>query len=119
MATTDDDVLDELKRRYDHAKNTSDWREIRDEAAIDMQYVAGSPWTSEDEQERKNRPMVAPEEMGQYFNQVINQLRSNPRGMKFAPTGNGANDLGARFYANKARETEYRSHAAIAYITAA
>jgi hypothetical protein len=57
--------------------------------------------------------------MGQYFNQVINALRANPRGAKFSPTGNGANDKTARFYQNKWREIEYRSHAQEAYISAA
>jgi hypothetical protein len=50
---------------------------------------------------------------------VINALRANPRGMKFAPVGNGANDDGARWYQDKAREVEYRSHAEVAYLTAA
>ena len=53
------------------------------------------------------------------FNHVINALRANPRGMHFDPVGNGANDKGARWYENKARETEYRSHAEVAYLTAA
>lgn len=119
MAKDDEDILEELHERYDYANNTSDWADIRKEAEADMAFVGGDPWTPEDKAEREKRPMVAPEEMGQYFNQVINQLRSNPRGMKFSPNGNGANDAGARFYQNKARETEYRSHATIAYIAAA
>lgn len=117
MSRSDRDTLKDIKERHEYAEQK--WLPIRREAQMDMQYVSGDPWTANDRLQRKDRPIVAPEEMGQYFNQVINQLRSNPRGMKFAPNGNGANDQGARFYQNKARETEYRSHAKIAYITAA
>lgn len=113
----DADLLKEIRERYAYAKAA--WREIRDEAAKDMRYVAGDPWDDADKTARKNRPTVAPEEMGQYFNQVINNLRANPRGMRFTPRGNGASEEGARFYQNKAREVEYRSHAKFAYITAA
>lgn len=111
------DVLEDLLERHEYTQNSLG--EIRREAAIDMQYVAGNPWTADDNTQRKNRPTIAPEEMGQYFNQVINQLWANPRGIKFAPRGSGASDAGARFYQHKAREIEYRSHAKVAYITAA
>jgi hypothetical protein len=112
-----DALIAEITERFDYARNA--WREIRDEGAKDMKFVSGDPWDELDKQQRKNRPTVAPEEMGQYFNQVINQLLRNPRGMVFHPRGNGATEAGARFYQNKARETEYRSHAKVAYIAAA
>lgn len=112
-----DDILKEITERKDYTTNA--WADIRKEAATDMQYVSGDPWDDDDKKQRKGRPTIAPEEMGQYFNQVINQLWANPRGVKFAPVGNGASAETARFYENKAREIEYRSHAKIAYITAA
>jgi len=111
------DILDDLIARHEY--HTTSWQPARDEGAIDMRYVAGNPWDPEDKTQRTGRPTIAPEEMGQYFNQVINQLWANPRGMKFAPRGGGASEAGARFYQNKAREIEYRSHAKVAYITAA
>lgn len=112
-----DALLTELTERYEYGRNA--WQDIRKEGATDMQFVAGDPWDANDKEQRKNRPTIAPEEMGQYFNQVINHLWSNPRGMQFAPVGRGASEKGARFYQNKAREIEYRSHAKIAYTTAA
>lgn len=112
-----DDLLEEIRSRYEYTKTA--WSDIRDEGAKDMRFVSGDPWDDDDKKQREDRPTVAPEEMGQYFNQVINQLRANPRGMHFHPSGNGATPAGARFYQNKARETEYRSHAKIAYIAAA
>lgn len=117
MARSDADVLEEIRERYDYALTR--WEPIRREAQEDMRFVAGDPWSEDDKKQRKDRPTIAPEEMGQYFNQVINQLRANPRGMHFAPTGGRATEAGARFYQNKARETEYRSQAMDTYIMAA
>lgn len=114
---SDTDRLKEIRERK--AQATAGWLTIRKEAETDMRFVSGNPWDEADTKEREGRPTVAPEEMAQYRNQVINGLMANPRGMKFSPTGNGATDAGAEFYQNKARETEYRSHATIAYITAA
>lgn len=107
----------DIREAYDTDDNA--WDPVRTEAKLDMRFVAGNPWTKADEEQRANRPTVANEEMGQYFNQVINGLMANPRGMKFSPVGNGANDEGAKFYQNKAREIEYRSNASVQYVTAA
>ena len=109
--------LQDIRERKTAAVNG--WRPIRKEAAEDMKFVAGDPWSEDDKRQRDKRPTIAPQEMGQYFNQVINQLWSNPRGMKFSPKGTGATVDGAEFYEGKARETEYRSSAKTHYTTAA
>lgn len=118
MSAADDATLATIRERFDIAIDA--WRTIRDEGTTDMRYVAGDPWTTKDRAARENagRPCLALDELGQYFNQVINDVRSNPRAVKFSPTGNGANDKAAEFYADKTREIEYRSHAQIAYTTA-
>jgi hypothetical protein len=114
----EDALLARIRRRFDLA--TDGWRDIRDEGAEDMRYVAGDPWTSTERQEREaaGRPCLHLDELGQHFNQVINDVRANPRAVKFSPTGNGANDKAAEHYQNKMREIEYRSNAQIAYTTA-
>ncbi len=112
-------ALDPQDIREAYETDSTAWEPIRKEAKIDMQFVGGDPWDLKDREQRKDRPIVAPEEMGQYFNQVINQLRANRRGVKFSAVGNGANDATARFYENKAREIEYRSNAPVAFIQAA
>jgi hypothetical protein len=111
-------LLKEIRDRYDAGMEA--WRTVRDEAKTDMRYVSGDPWEPKDRETRKNagRPCLSLDELGQYFNQVINDVRANPRAVKFSPTGNGANDKTAEFYADKMREIEYRSHAQIAYTTA-
>jgi hypothetical protein len=118
VSESDDDLLKEIRDRYDAAESA--WSDIRDEGDTDMAYVASDPWDEKDRKAREaaGRPCLSFDEAGQYLNQVINTIRANPRAMKFAPAGNDATDAGAEFYANKARETEYRSHAQLAYTTA-
>lgn len=118
-SATRDSLMREITDRYDYA--TNQWGSIRSAAREDMRYVAGDPWKPKDRaaREKAGRPCLALDELQQYFNQTINNLRLNPRGIKFAPTGEGANDKGAELYEKLAREIEYRSHAQVAYLTAA
>lgn len=109
--------IEDIRESYEY--DTNNWQDIRAEAKKDMRFVAGDPWDDADKKARKDRPTVAPDELSQYRNAVINALMANPRGARFAPTGNGANDKGAEFYQKKWREIEYRSHASQHYLTAA
>ena len=117
MPTNDADIK-EIRGLFSH--DDAEWRPIRDEGTTDMRHVAGDPWESEDKAARKKAGRVALslDELGQYINQAINEVRSNKRAVAFAPTGNGANDDTAEFYADKMREIEYRSRAQIGYTTA-
>jgi hypothetical protein len=113
-----DSDLKELRQQF--ADDTAEWEDIRAEGAIDMRHAAGDPWDPEDRRKREaaGRPCLALDELSQYTNQVVNEVRSNKRAVKFAPVGNGANDKTAEFYADKMREIEYRSRAQIGYTTA-
>lgn len=117
-ATEEEKLLEEIRERFTYAFDQ--WREIQEQGDIDMRYVAGDPWDPEDRKAREDagRPCLALDELGQYYNQVINDIRANPIAMKYDPTGGGASEKGAEFYADKAREIEYRSHAQIGYTTA-
>src|SRR6185503_11705540 len=114
----DSKLLTEIRERYQYA--TDEWRDIRNEAAIDMRYVAGDPWDAKakDARTKAGRPALVSDELHQHFNQVINGVRANKRAIKFSPTGPGASEKTAQFYGNKTREIEYRSHAQMAYTTA-
>lgn len=115
---SDQSVLEELRDRRVYA--ATEWQEIQQEARKDMRYVAGNPWDDGERKAREDagRVVLSLDELHQYYNQVVNDVRANPRAMRFSPTGNGANDKGAELYADKARETEYRSHAQVGYTTA-
>lgn len=109
-----DPLLKELRERYDYA--TEAWREIRENGAKNMRYVAGDPWDKKEREAREaaGRPCLSLDEINQHTNQVINDVRSNRRGVKF----DGKDENVARWYQDKAREIEYRSHAQIVYTTA-
>jgi hypothetical protein len=112
---TDDAILKEIRDRYDVAQSA--WDDIRTEADKDMRFVGGDPWSDADRRARAAaaRPCLSMDELHQYYNQAVNDVRANPLGMKFSPVGGGASDDGAQFYQDKAREIEYRSHAQQAY----
>lgn len=118
---TDDTILEELNENF--TNDTNEWQDIYDEGTTDLQVLSGDVWNALDPEGAKQRReakrmMIAPDELGQYINQVVNDVRSNARGIVFSPTGDGASAVGADFYQNKTREIEYRSHASRAYTTA-
>lgn len=101
-----------------------EWSDIRDEGDKDIQCLTGGLWKAMDpngakQREGANRPMIALDELNQYTNQVINDLRANKRGIKVDPKGNGANDKTALFLQGKIRDIEYKSNSHQAYTTLA
>jgi hypothetical protein len=114
---TDADVLDELKTRHEYGHD--EWADIRKEGGIDMRFVAGDPWEKEDRKARQalSRPVLEVDELNQYLNQAINNLRQNKRGIKVSQAGAGATDDTARWRQGKIRDIEYRSKAQTAYLT--
>ena len=110
-----DPELEQMHEQFKHA--STEWQPIRDEGATDMRFVAGDVWDPTERALRveAQRPVLSLDELGQYFNQVINDVRANPRAVRFSPTGHGANDDTAEFYQNKMREIEYRSNGQIHY----
>ncbi len=116
--STEDDRLKEIRDRF--SRDNDAWKPIKEEGATDMKYVAGDPWDPKDRAARKaaSRPVLALDELNQYFNQVINDVRANPRAAKFSATGADASAETAIFYSDKMREIEYRSKGQTAYTTA-
>jgi hypothetical protein len=114
---SDEEVLEELKARYTYATNA--WKDIRKEAQTDMRYVSGDPWAEKDRKAREaaGRPCLSLDELGQFVNQIINDVRQNKRGIKVAPKGEGANDKSAELRQDLIREIEYRSNGQQAYTT--
>jgi hypothetical protein len=100
---------------------TSAWRDIREEAKIDIRYVAGDPWDPKDRRLREDagRPCISLDEINQYLNQYNNSLRQNKRAIQVIPKGDGANDKDATRRENIIRGIENESNAQEAYITAA
>lgn len=97
----------------------SEWKDCQQEAQTDRKYAAGDPWEEGEKRSRENRPCVSHDEISQYLNQYLNNLRQNKRSIKVTPEGNGATEKTAEHRQNIIRAIEYRSKAQQAYITAA
>lgn len=110
-------LLKEIRDNYDYA--FSAWREIREEGRKDMKYIAGDPWDPKERSAREeaNRPIITADELSQYINQVINDVRQQRRGAKVNPRGNGANDKTAQLREDMMRGIEYESSAQSAYVS--
>lgn len=111
---------DLLKRfRDEYAEDDTEWSPIRSEGRTDIQYLAGDPWDSAErkEREKNHRLCLTFDELGQYVNQVVNDILQNRRAVQVTANGNGANDKEAELRANRIRQIEYVNNAQIAYTT--
>jgi hypothetical protein len=112
------DLLKEIREQFDY--QMAMWREIREEARKDMRFVAGDSWDPKERKRRENldRLVLSPDELGQYVNQLVNEVRQNKRAVQLAPVGNGANDKTAEIRGGIIRHIEYKSNAQNAYAIA-
>lgn len=115
---TDEADLKEIRDRFSEA--FTKWDPIYKDGDINMRFVAGDGWDPGDKKAREDngRPVSWFDEIGQYLNQAVNEVRANPRAPKFSPEGDGANDDTARFYGSLMRKTDYDSNAQEAYTCA-
>jgi hypothetical protein len=114
----DEEILIEVRDRFAYCEDQ--WQYIRQEAQTDMEYVSGNGWPEKEKKKREDasRPCLSFDELGQYINQLINDVRQNKRAIRVVPRGNGANDKTAELRGNLIREIEYKSNAQTAYATA-
>jgi hypothetical protein len=113
ISAADEKLLKQIREDYRYCLDY--WRDVREEAETDMQYVAGNPWTQDDIEERKGRPCLTPDELSQYLKQANNNLRQNKRAIQVNPKGEGATDEDARLRSAIIRGIEYESNAQSAY----
>lgn len=120
------DDLKELREQFD--ADMDDWSEARTARATDMRNMAGDPWSDDDKEarERAGRPYITCDELSQFTNQIVNDMRVNPLSVSFAPgppllAGQAqvqASEEMADILSDKMREIEYRSYAHEAYAVA-
>lgn len=104
------------KIREDFAYCRSYWRENYDEAAKDMDCMAGIP-PKEFSDDRSNRPCIWPDETSQYIKQANNNLRQNKRSIRISPRSEDATDKDAEHRQAYMRGIEYASKAQSIYST--
>src|ERR1700675_4496582 len=109
----------EIRDAFSEYEN--EWKDIREEAKVDVKYISGDPWTKEDRAMREDagRPCISLDKLNQYLNQYNNSLRQNKRAIQVIPKGSGANDEDATYRENIIRGVENQSNAQEAYITMA
>ncbi len=108
--------LKEIRDGFQYAVDS--WRDIYKDGDEDMRYVIGDPWPTEEKRMRKEsgRPCLSLDELSQYINQRINDVRQNKRAIKLSPAGEGADDKTAELRADIIRTIE-RKGGLQAYIT--
>lgn len=111
-------LLTEIREDFSYFRDF--WRENHEEWRTDLKFVAGDPWDADARTERtdNNRPVLSPDELGQYLNATINNLRQNKRAIKVNPTGSGATDQLATQRSAIIKGIEYKSNAQSAYTNA-
>lgn len=114
----DEDLLTEIREDFQYFRDF--WRENHKEWKTDLKYVSGDPWDEDARKEREDnkRPVLSPDELGQYLNATINNLRQNKRAIKVIPKGSGANDQDAEHRSAIIKGIEYKSNAQSAYTNA-
>lgn len=117
---SDESLLEEIRENFRYSADY--FSEIREQSKIDMRFMCADAWEPKERAKRMDaeqpRPCLDCDELGQYVNQLVNDIRESPRSIKVIPTGAGANDKTAELRANKIRNIEYDSKAQTAYVTA-
>ncbi len=114
----DSELLREIREDFTYFRDF--WRENHEEWKTDLRFVSGDPWDADAREEREDngRPVLSPDELGQYLNAAINNLRQNKRAIKVNPTGSGATDKDADRRSAIIKGIEYKSNAQSAYTNA-
>lgn len=112
------EFLDKARDRFKYCLEA--WKDIREEHDLDIRFLAGQSWDETEVRRRKDKslPMIHLDELTQYINQLINDVRQNKHAVNVLPKGSGANDKTASLRADWIRAVEYISQAQTAYITA-
>jgi hypothetical protein len=105
------DIVQEAQERLEAA-----WvqdRENREDAFMDLKFLAGDQWPNEIRQQREAqaRPCLTINRLPQFVNQVANTVRVNPPAIKAIPAGGEATAELAEIYSGLMRQIQYRSNA--------
>ena len=115
-----DDLLEEIRENYETAFES--FQPTMEEGDKDIQFVLNDGWPEAEKALRhkagSERPIVSCDQLNQYTNLVINEVRQHPRQIKVSPTGYGATAKLAEIRENRLRSIQYRCDAQAAYLCA-
>jgi hypothetical protein len=115
---SDAELLQHIRRRFDYM--TFAWREVREAGEADMQALTPEgPWDRTDRAERKKagRPCIHLDQLTQYTNGFMGEVRQSPIAGKVEP-GTGGTPKTAELRQERIRAIEYESKATQATLTA-
>jgi portal protein len=106
------------RKRFQQASD--DEKLLRQEAEVDLKFVAGDQWNPALKQQRENagRPALTFPRCHTFVQQVSNEARQNKPQIKFAPDDEAGDEDTAEVYEGLARHIQYASTAQVAYETA-
>lgn len=118
VSESDEELLREIRDNYRYA--TDYFKEIREERQKDLRYICGDPWPDKDRKAREDadRPVLNHDELNQYVNQSLNNVRQNKRAVKVDPAGGNSDEKSAEYRQNRIRAIEYKCKADSIYETA-
>lgn len=109
----------EVRERLDQAWTNE--KENREEAAVDLAFLAGDQWPEAVRRERESqrRPMLTINRLPQFLRQVTNDIRQADLAIKVAPVDDQSDPKLAKIYNGILRQIHYQSNAHHVYSTAA
>lgn len=119
LSKGDEKLVKRIQERFKYM--SAAWRRIREEAEDDMRSLSiVGPWPEGDIESRKQkgRPCIHLDQLTQYVDETINEVRMNPIAIKVDPNGEGTSEDTAELRSKRIRAIEYESNAQSAYLTA-
>jgi len=108
--------LKEIRESF--TEDEANWKDAQDARAEDIKALSpDSTWDRKDREAREEagRPCLSFDELGQYVNQLVNDVRENKRAIEVNPAGDTTSEAQARFLGALIRQIEDRSNAQLAY----
>lgn len=115
----DGKILDRILKRHDYMVRA--WKAHRDESDKDMKSLSlEGPWDTLEKEAREqlNRPALHLDQISQYVNGFVGEMKQSPIGIKVDPTGHGANEETAELRQDRIRQIEYENDATMCYLNA-
>jgi hypothetical protein len=112
------ELLATMRKRFSYAVMAE--RDIREQAIMDLQFVAGDQWTEKARTERGNadKPCLTFNKLPTFVQQVVNAARQKKPSIKISPVDSKTDKDTAKVLNGIVRHIEYASDADVAYDTA-